>query len=236
MNKFWNFTSTDTENESVLKIDGYIAEYSWFDDDVTPKQFAAELGKCKGGLTVWINSGGGDCFAASAIYTMLQEYKKTGKVSVKIDGLAASAASVIAMAGDTVHMSPTAMMMIHNPASFVFGDVSDLEHGIEMLNEVKESIINSYVLKTRLSRNEISKLMDAETWFNAKKAVEMGFVDGILYGDEKAVDKAEPYMWNRASAALATVNAMKNKLPKKTEPPKGVSIETLEKRLSLLKW
>ena len=144
MRKFWNFESADDKN--VLRINGYIAETSWFEDDVTPQQFAAELANIKGDLTVWINSGGGDCFAASQIYTMLKEHN--GSVTVKIDGIAFSAASVIAMAADKILMSPTSLLMAHNPATMIFGEVSDLEQAIEMLNAVKESIINAYEQKT----------------------------------------------------------------------------------------
>ena len=229
-NKFWNFTSSGEEN--VLRIDGYIAETSWFEDDVTPKKFKAELAKISGDLTIWINSGGGDCFAASQIYTMLKEH--SGKVTVKIDGIAASAASVIAMSGAEVLMSPTSLLMIHNPASMIFGEVADLEQGIEMLSEVKESIINSYELKTGLSRKELSKMMDAETWMSAKKAVELGFADGMLF-TENEVDDCEPVMWNRNSMAIATVNAMRKKLPQKAKTePTGTPIESLDKRLSLI--
>jgi len=246
MRKFWNFYSSEEEN--ILRIDGYIAETSWFEDGVTPKQFAAELEKVKGDLTVWINSGGGDCFAASRIYTMLKEH--SGKVTVKIDGIAASAASVIAMSGDEVLMSPTALMMVHNPASLIFGEVQDLEQGIEMLNEVKESIINAYTLKTGLSRAKLSRMMDSETWFSAKKAVELGFADAMMFDEktETSEDEAEPFMWNSRSMAAAAVNAMRKKLPIKQaerkpeepqqhdEPPKpeGVPIESRYKRLSLI--
>jgi ATP-dependent Clp protease protease subunit len=234
MRKFWNFTPSEEEN--VLRIDGYIAEISWFEDDVTPKQFAAELEKIKGDMTVWINSGGGDCFAASQIYTMLKEHD--GKITVKIDGIAASAASVIAMAGDEIFMSPTALLMVHNPASLIFGEVQDLEQGIEMLNEVKESIINAYALKTGLPRAKLSNMMDSETWFSAKKAVELGFADAMLFDEtpDAAEDESQPMMWNKSSMVTAAVNAMRKKLPVKQEEqkPAGTPIESLEKRLSLL--
>ena len=235
MRKFWNFTSSEEEN--VLRIDGYIAETSWFEDDVTPKQFASELEQAQGDLTVWINSGGGDCFAASQIYTMLKEHG--GRITVKIDGIAASAASVVAMAGDEVLMSPTALMMIHNPASLIFGEVQDLEQGIEMLNEVKESIINAYSLKTGLSRTKLAHMMDSETWFSARKAVELGFADAMLYSEtaETDGDEPQPFMWNSRSMVTAAVNAMRKKLPPKQmepEQPKGTPIESLDKRLSLI--
>ncbi len=239
MRRFWNFTSSSDE-ESILRIDGYIAEESWLGDEVTPKQFEAELSAVTGDLTVWINSGGGDCFAASQIYTMLMEHKskRKCKVSVKVDGIAASAASVIAMSGDEVLMSPTSLLMIHNPASLIFGEVSDLERGIEMLNEVKESIINAYTLKTKQSRAKISHLMDNETWFNAKKATDMGFADGMLYDDTGAVmsDDSASFMWNSAHMVRSVVAAMRKTLPQKKPPaPTGISIYSLDKRLNLIK-
>ena len=127
---------------------------------------------------MWINSPGGDCVAAAQIYNMLSNYK--GKVTVKIDGIAASAASVIAMAGDTVLVSPVSMLMIHNPATIAWGDHAEMQKAIDMLDQVKESIINAYVLKTGLSRPKLSHLMDAETWMDANKAVELGFADEIM--------------------------------------------------------
>ena len=134
--------------ERVLELNGTIAEESWFDDDVTPKMFKDELFAGTGDVTVWINSPGGDCVAASQIYTMLMDYK--GNVTVKINGIAASAASVIAMAGTKVLMAPTALLMIHNPATMAYGDHEEMQKAIEMLDEVKESIINAYEIKTNL--------------------------------------------------------------------------------------
>ena len=171
--------------ERILELNGTIAEESWFDDDVTPQLFKDELNAGSGDITVWINSPGGDCVAAAQIYNMLSNYK--GKVTVKIDGIAASAASVIAMAGDTVLVSPVSMLMIHNPATIAWGDHAEMQKAIDMLAEVKESIINAYVLKTGLSRPKLSHLMDAETWMDANKAVELGFADEIMVRS-----KAEP--------------------------------------------
>ena len=127
--------------------------------------------------------------AAAQIYNMLSNYK--GKVTVKIDGIAASAASVIAMAGDMVLVSPVSMLMIHNPATIAWGDHAEMQKAIDMLSEVKESIINAYVLKTGLSRPKLSHLMDAETWMDANKAVELGFADGIMTR-AKAEPEKEP--------------------------------------------
>ena len=184
MNKFWKWVRNkapdqdDGSEERALFLNGAIAEESWLDNDVTPDLFKDELNSGKGNITVWINSPGGDCFAAAQIYNMLRDYK--GKVTVKIDSLAASAASVIAMAGDDVQISPTGMLMIHNPSTVAMGDHGDLEKAIDMLNEVKNSIINAYVEKTGLSRNKLSKLMEDETWMDATKAVELGFADSII--------------------------------------------------------
>lgn len=183
--KFWNWKSRKTLNqaneevaERILELHGTIAEESWFDDDVTPQLFKDELNAGSGDITVWINSPGGDCVAAAQIYNMLTQYK--GNVTVKIDGIAASAASVIAMAGNTILMSPVSMMMIHNPATVAFGDHAEMQKAIDMLAEVKESIINAYVIKTGLTRAKLSHLMDAETWMDANKAVELGFADDII--------------------------------------------------------
>ena len=190
--KFWNWVKNEGElsvgaAERTLFLNGEISDETWYGDEVTPQLFKDELYTGEGDITVWINSPGGDVFAAASIYNMLRDYK--GHVTVKIDGLAASAASVIAVAGDTVLVSPVAMMMIHNPATVAMGNTDDMQHAIAMLNEVKESILNAYEDKTGLSRNKLSRLMDDETWFNAKKAVELGFADKILFDKEEEDDK-----------------------------------------------
>ena len=191
--KFWKWRNQaeagTAPEERTLFLNGTIAEESWFDDDVTPQLFKDELNAGNGDITVWINSPGGDCVAAAQIYNMLSNYK--GKVTVKIDGIAASAASVIAMAGDTVLVSPVSMLMIHNPATIAWGDHAEMQKAIDMLAEVKESIINAYVLKTGLSRSKLSHLMDAETWMDANKAVELGFADEIMTR-AKAEPEKEP--------------------------------------------
>ena len=179
--EFWNWSNND------LELDGDIASSSWWGDEVTPKEFAKQLNGKQGDISVWINSGGGECFAASMIYSMLKNYKG-GKVHVKIGGIAASAASVIAMAGSTVSMSPTAIMMIHNPSTLAWGDSREMEKNKKVLDEIKESILNAYEIKTNLKRNHLAKLMDDETWMSAKKAVELGFADEILE-DIKVSDK-----------------------------------------------
>jgi len=225
--KFWNWVRN--EEGRTLYLDGAIAEETWYGDEVTPKQFKAELMSGNGDITIWINSPGGDVFAASQIYNMLMDYK--GKVTVKIDGLAASAASVIVMAGTEVLISPTGLFMIHNPMTIAFGDTAEMEKAISMLSEVKESIINAYELKTGLSRTKISHLMDAESWFNAKKAVELGFADGILFSSER---ETAPASEGVVFSKMAVMNSLLDKLPRKEKKP-GIDITTLDKRLDLLK-
>ena len=192
--KFWNWIRNEDESvpdmERTLFLNGMISDETWYGDEVTPQLFKDELNAGNGNITVWINSPGGDVFAAAQIYNMLRDYK--GSVTVKIDGIAASAASVIAMAGDTVCMSPVAMMMIHNPATMAMGEAKDMQKAITMLNEVKESILNAYEFKTGLTRARLSHMMDDETWFNAKKAVELGFADKILFDSDEDEKKKKP--------------------------------------------
>ena len=230
MKKFWNWARDDNSGVRTLYLDGVIAEESWFDDDVTPKAFKAELTAGEGDIVIWLNSPGGDCIAASQIYTMLMDYK--GKVTVKIDGIAASAASVIAMAGTTVQMAPTALMMVHNPLTVAIGDSEEMQKAIDMLSEVKESIINAYEIKTGQSRAKLSHLMDAETWLNAKKAIELGFADGILDDEKKRLQTEDfTYAFSRRAVTNSLLDKVKPKLPKQQI---GTPIESLEKRLSLI--
>ena len=186
MKKFWNWIHNEAGGR-VLRLEGPIDDESFWGDEVTPKAFREELNADAGDITVWINSPGGNVFAAAEIYTMLRDYP--GSVTVKIDAIAASAASVIAMAGNKVLMSPVAMLMIHDPSTIAMGNTKDMEKAIATLNEVKESIINAYAAKSGLSHNRISKLMENETWMNAKKAVELGFADEVLF---EAVEPDEP--------------------------------------------
>jgi ATP-dependent Clp protease protease subunit len=261
--KFWNWVKNEGELEATrtLFLNGEISDETWYGDEVTPQLFKDELNADSGDITVWINSPGGDVFAAAQIYNMLRDYK--GHVTVKIDGLAASAASVIAVAGDTVLVSPVAMMMIHNPATLAMGNTKDMEAAIAMLNEVKESILNAYVDKTGLSRNKLSKMMDDETWFNAKKAVELGFADKVLFaaeekpkkkpeededpdekeegkepgedgegdGDEKK--KKFPFQNAYAYSRKSVADSFLNKVTDKA--PETVPVDQLRKRLDLLK-
>ena len=249
VNRFWNWAESPNndateQGDRILRLEGVIAPETWLDDEITPAVFKEELNAGNGPVTVWINSVGGDCVAAAQIYNMLVEYP--APVTVKIDGIAASAASVIAMAGTTVLMSPVSTMMIHNPATVAIGDHTDMEKAIEMLGAVKDSIINAYEIKTSLSRKEISRMMDAETWFDAHKAVELGFADGILQpvsqsviaGQSPAVDMADAKqgtLFSRQAADTVLVNKLRDVCPAMSEEQHGVDAEALYARLEALK-
>ena len=244
--KFWSWRNQaegESQSERVLELYGQIASESWFDDDVTPEMFRSELFSGTGRVVIWINSPGGDRIAASQIYSMLMDYKDD--VIVKIDGIAASAASVIAMAGTKVLMAPTALMMIHNPATGAFGDHSDMQQAIEMLNEVKESIINAYEIRTGISRSKLSHMMDDTTWMNARKAIELGFADEILTDEKLAVDipayafsgkDIEKALVNKITAKAAPKAAPAAAAPAEPEVKSGRSVDELMGRLNLMKY
>lgn len=224
MERFWEWKNEAKGKDRTLYLNGVIAEDSWFDDDVTPKEFKDELTDGDGDITVWINSPGGDCIAAAQIYNMLMEYPHN--VTVKIDGIAASAASVIAMAGTEVLVSPVSMMMIHNPATMAWGDSAEMEKVADMLSEVKESIINAYELKTAVGRTKISHLMDAETWMDANKAVELGFADGILFREkDKSSDTVKNFAFSPVNMAKSLTDKMIAKC--KIEKPSEETEETM---------
>ena len=223
--KFWNWVRNEGEKRTLL-LDGEISDETWFGDEVTPAIFREELHAAEGDVVLWINSPGGDCFAAAQIYNMLMDYP--GNVTVRIDSLAASAASVIAMAGTTVEIFPVGMILVHNPMTVSIGDVQEMERAIALLAEVKESIINAYEIKTGMSRSKISRLMDAETWMNAKKAVELGFADAILNGEKNRPtgDEADGLIFSRA----AVTNSLLSKFGQGKQMNK-VDAESLKRRL-----
>jgi ATP-dependent Clp protease protease subunit len=198
--RFWNAIKNAETGENELRIDGEITMdqdfWGWlFGEEDTKSATALQkaINAFNGQpLTVWINSIGGEVYAASVIYTALRDYP--GNVTVKIDGTAISAASVIAMAGDKILMSPTAVMMIHNPMTIAQGEEKDMKKAAAILAEVKETIMNAYTSKTGKSRKEISDLMDAETWMSANKAIEMGFADGMLFEENQAEDVINGYV------------------------------------------
>lgn len=225
--------------ERTLFLNGTIAEESWFDDDVTPQLFKDELNSGTGDITVWINSPGGDCVAAAQIYNMLMDYK--GSVTVKIDGIAASAASVIAMAGTKVLVSPVSMLMIHNPMTVAFGNSAEMQKAIDMLASVKDSILNAYEIKTGLSRTKLSHLMDAETWMDANKAIELGFADEIMQRsaitDEVPVPQVS-MMFSRTEVVNSLMERIASKCKidaKPTTIETKIKADSLMDRLNLIK-
>ena len=233
MKKFWNWTKNDA-GERTLYLEGAIAEESWFEDEITPAAFKTELLAGSGPITLRISSPGGDCVAASRIYTMLMDYPSD--VTVKIDGIAASAASVVAMAGTRVCMSPSSLMMIHNPLTIAMGDSEEMRKAMHLLDEVKESIINAYEIKTGLPRARISQLMDAETWMNAHKAQELGFCDEILYQPENIISTENSFSFSRRAVTNSLLDKLQSRVRQKSEPSTpGIKAADLEKRLSLLR-
>ena len=169
--KFWNWNDS-----SELVLDGVIASESWYGDEVTPQLFRDELAERNGDLTIVINSPGGDVFAGVAIYNAIKN-RKDGHVTVRVDGVAASIASVIAMAGDTIKMSLGSTMMIHKPWSMAVGDAGELAKTIELLDKLEGSIVDIYADRTGLDKEKIAELLAAETWLNPEEAVALGFAD-----------------------------------------------------------
>jgi len=236
--RFWRWVSNEADTERTLFLNGPIAEESWWGDETTPKMFKDDLLAGSGPVTIWINSPGGDFFAGSQIYNMLREYG--APVTIKIDGMAASAASVIAMAGTKVCMSPVSVMIIHNPATVAFGDSAEMQRAKQMLDAVKEAIINAYELKSGQTRTKISRWMDDETTMDAKMAMERGFADEMLYAPESqtydtALAAASIRNNGFAFSRMAVMNNLMAKI-RQTQPAEtGTPIQALEKRLALLK-
>ena len=229
MSKFWNWVKNEDTGQRELYLEGVIAQESWFGDEVTPAAFKDDLTSGHGPITIHINSVGGDCVAASMIYTMLMDYPSD--VTVQIDGLAASAASVIAMAGTRVVMSPTSLLMIHDPWTSASGNATDMQKAIALLDEVKESIINAYEIKTGLDRQTLSQLMEQETWMNAHRAKELGFCDEVLF-DEDASSEKVSFSYSDRASALQVLNLAKATLPQ--EP--RVSVRITDNKLNDLKY
>ena len=239
MNKFWNWVRDEASGERVLRLDGVITDGDFFAElfgleAATPKYFRNELNSADGYITVRINSEGGDAFAAAAIYTMLKDYGNTkGRVTVKIDGLAASAASVVAMAGDVIEISPVGMIMIHNPWLWTQGDADEMRTAARFLDDVKETIINAYETKTKLPRDEISRMMDDETWFHASKAVELGFADKIMFAENQSAGDSVNNMSSRRQVMNCLTDAIKARLAaeKKSASDNRVNAAQLYKKL-----
>lgn len=205
MDRFWiwNALENDPDGEREIVLEGVIDSEVWWGDEVTPQTFREELNAGTGPIVVRINSPGGDCEAAAQIYGMLMEYP--GRVVTKIDGLAASAASVVAMAGDEVRMNPVGLMMIHNPSTIAWGNRTALLSALDGLDECRESIVNAYEQKTKLPREQLRAMMDAETWMNSNKALELGFIDKVLYqnGEGRPDDKKKEKPSNAGAQPVA---------------------------------
>ena len=187
MHKFYNLIPGQDGQESRLYIDGEITAglsgCDWWTDTRSTgfQDFRRELSQC-GPVTVYVNSPGGDVFAGAAMYSALTEHPH--RVTVKILGIAASAASLVAMAGDEVLISPVGYIMIHDPWSYIAGNARELEHEAQVLREIGEGIVNAYVKKTGKSAEEIKKLLEAETYMNAQSAIEHGFCDGLFQPEQ----------------------------------------------------
>ena len=178
--KFWNFKALD-KNTGELTLYGEISEYSWWGDEITPKQFKEDLDALGDidTLNVYINSPGGDVFAGQTIHSILKRHKAT--VNIYVDGLAASIASIVAMSGDTITMPKNTMMMIHNPWTWMAGSANEFRKMADDLDKIRESMISAYLDKAedKLDRDKLVELLDAETWLTADECLEYGFADEI---------------------------------------------------------
>ena len=219
-NKFWNWSKNEETGERVLRLDGVIHDWTWFDEILddgeinTPKEFREELNSATGDIELYINSPGGNIFSAAEIYAMLKEYTG-GKITVKIPSFAASAATIIAMAGDTIEVSPLAVLCIHNPfLDWVSGEEKDMKQAAVYLADLKENIITAYELKTKLSRQDISDLMDAETYMNAQKAVELHFADKIMFEENQQDEGITAEMYSNRQVLNSLANRLKKHFPK----------------------
>ena len=239
---FWKMVDAaeSASGEPEINFDGYISEYSWWMDDITPEKFKNDLYKLgqKGAVTIRMNSYGGDVIAASKMYSIIKEYP--GRVTVLVDSIAASAATVVAMAGDKVLINSTGFFMIHDP-SFIFFiaqlNIETMERMLQSLLAVKEGIINAYEAKSGLSRARLANLMTGETWMDAQRAVDLGFVDEIyqpapksfeLQADNAAlVNAVQALNYSNLPAALQAVLAAQPELGQlRSEPQPVVSSET----------
>jgi len=215
--QFWKFVTNEAK-ESELILEGVIASESWFDDEVSPKQFREQLDEHKGDITVRINSPGGDVFAGVQIYNMLKD--RQDKVTVVVDALAASAASFIAMAGDRIIMNSGSMMMVHKASTMAWGNEDDMKEVAEMLRKIDDSIIGLYADRTGKSKEEIKALLAAETWMTAEEAVEMGFADEAVEGKTKLTDMVKNVIAltkDVNNAVMQPAMSMKAKLEVKNE-------------------
>lgn len=206
IHRFWDFVASQEGNTAELLLYGEISDYSWYGDEITPAEFNNDL-KTLGAveeITVRINSGGGDVFAAVAIYTRLKEHK--AKITVKIDGWCASAATIIAMAGDTIEISVGGIFMIHDPAAGVLGyyKADELKKIADELETIKQSIVNCYMTVSDKSEDEIKSLMTDETWYTGQEAVEAGFCTAVMFTEvQTEVEDAEKVIVNSIPISIS---------------------------------
>lgn len=234
--KFWQVKNEVNGNSEILLYGPIAGESSWWGDEVTPRSFAEDLESLGGkDVTVRINSGGGDVFAAHAIHNQLVAYK--GRVTVVIDGLAASAATIIAVAGDRIIMPSNALFMIHNPAiglSDYYG-ADELLKAAEALNTIKGSIVAAYRKRCKASAEELAAMMDAETWMGAAECLEKGFVDEIQ-GSVSPVLNGSSLLVNSVNFNIKNFknqDALKACLNKKEEAPKMGKLDEFLNSLGL---
>lgn len=246
MIKFWDWV-TDETGHRTLRLDGPIDNEMFWGDEITPQAFRSDLMQGKDAITVYINSPGGNVFAAAEIYTMLLEYPS--KVTVKIESLAASAASVIAMAGDEVLMSPVSLMMIHDPSTIAMGNVNEMKQAIIRLKECKETLLNAYELKVngKTARSTLATLMENETWLNAEKAIDFGLADGLItrnddkggeQNDNETVSKAKTGIYSNKAMAARLINRLTAAVgsnEKKSAENGAIPFNFLSKQLDLIK-
>lgn len=216
-NKFWNFVPGTATQPPELLLYGYISsQQSWYNDRVTPAQFNQELAALGDveELVVRINSGGGDVFAANAIYCRLRDM--TAKVTVKIDGWAASAATIIAMAGDVIKIPKNGVFMVHDPAMTVWDTykAEDFDKMAQELRVIKQSIVNTYAAKTGMKDEDIAAIMAEETWWTGDKAVEKGFCDEIMFesNPQTVVENAQHIVVNSVPLDLSRFKTLPKEL------------------------
>lgn len=212
INKFWNFVNIN-QDETELQLYSDIADSQstdWFSgekgDEITPKLFRDELKAVQSNnICVRINSNGGSVFAAAAIASNLKEEQEKGKViTCKIDGVCASAAVMVALACSKISIANGAYMMIHKPFNFLYGyyNADELEKNANALNKIQEGIVDAYMERTGLPEKECNKLINKETWFTAKQAVEQGFADEILYIDNEEESSDDNEVINKIKTAF----------------------------------
>lgn len=235
---FWNFrndAAPDGAEADVLDIEGeLVVEDGWWTPDgaVNARDFRDRLSRC-GDVVVRINSPGGDVLAGAELYAALREHREQGHhVTVHVTALAASAASVVAMAGEKVLMSPAAYMMIHNPWSFALGNADDFRQLADQLDAIADGIIEAYRLKTGKSKAKLKELLDAETYMSAPAAIREGFADGLLY--EPQAGEQQPVETSMAAACVRQRIAAMLREHVPPDPDKGERRREIARRAELV--